>query len=94
MLLEVTGFFFKQVVGTDHSEDGPPNVPYFREGTPARDKTRQGTFIAETVAAAVASSMTALGSRNQQPQLSTSYNVSTEKCILRYQKREEPEIDL
>ncbi|XP_068675119.1 uncharacterized protein [Montipora foliosa] len=63
------------VVGTHHSEDEPPNVPYFREGTPAQKKTDQGTSIAETVAAAVAASMTALGSRNQQLQPSTSYDV-------------------
>ncbi|CAH3141513.1 unnamed protein product [Porites evermanni] len=41
-----------QVVGSHHSEDTPPNVPYLRERESLQPKEKAGASIAESVAAA------------------------------------------
>lgn len=43
-----------------HTEDTPPNVPYFRESESLQPKQKAGTTIAESVAAAVTATMAAI----------------------------------
>lgn len=63
-----------------HSEDTPPNMPYFRESEPLQPKQKAGTSIAESVAAAVTATMAAIVTRKQE-QLSTTNNVTVFTCI-------------
>ena len=56
---------FLQVVGTHKSLEEPPNVPYFREDGCVKKK--QGHGVAESVEAAVATTITALGNSSQAP---------------------------